>query len=142
MIKATPAPSPKYPQLVFWPYIYAAILGGLAVVQLMGLGGFDFAGIRYQTPGVPGMIVLIAGLEIFALPFLLRLHLSTLARFLSGLFSLVTPLFILAHVVYLSVEEMMATSWPAIIAAVALVAMSILSFIVLDGQRALRFPKK
>lgn len=137
MIKATPAPKARYPKLLFLSYMYAAVLAVLAVVQLMGISGFEFAHVSYQTPGLPGLTAVIAGLEIFALPFLLRLDLSWLARFFSGTFALVVPLFVLVNVVYLIAENMLPTDWLVIAASVLLVALGAASFIVLGGSDAL-----
>ena len=142
MVKATPAPKAKYPKLLFLPYIYAAVLAVLAVVQLMGVGGFDFAHIKYQTAGLPGMIVFIAGLEIFALPFLLRLDLSVLARFFSATFAICAPLFLLGNLVYLVAESGQVVDWLTIGASSALAILGAISFIVLDGARVLTSKKK
>ena len=142
MIKAIAAPKAQYPKLLVVSYMYAVILAALAVVQLMGVGGFEFAHISYQTPGLPGIIVAIAALEIFALPFLLRLDLSPLARFFSAVFALAAPLFVLVNMIYLIAESMLATDWLAITASVLLVVLGVASFVVLNGTRALHFPKK
>ena len=142
MIKSTPAPKMRHPSLIFVTYVYAAVLAGLAVVQLMGLGGFDFAHIVYETPGLPVLTIIIASLEIFAVPFLLRLPLSLLARFFSAIFTLVAPLFILANYVYIVADTGVALDWFSILGAIFLVPFGVLCFVALDGQRAVCFSKK
>ena len=136
MIRATPPPKPAYPKFIFVAYTYAAVLVALVVVQLMGLGGFDFAHITYQTPGQPGMIVLIAGLEIFALPFVLRLPLSGLARFFSATFTLSAPFFVVVHLLYLTAEGLLPTNWYAILGSILFICLGVASFGILDGVKA------
>lgn len=139
MVVATPAPKVRHPSLLVVPYAYALCLIILAVFQLMGLGGFDFAGIKYQTLGLPSMIATIAGLEIFALPFVLRLELSRAARFMSALFSLAAPLFYAANVLYLGSQDMLVPSAADWVMVLGLVALGFGSFYVLNGIQALSF---
>ena len=142
MIKPTPAPKARYPQWLAAPYTYAGMLAVLAVAELMGLGGFDFANIAYETPGEPGLIVVIAALQIFSIPFLLRLPLSPLARFFSATFAFVTPFFIAANIGYLMSQGVFAIHSLTIAAATLLVLLGTFSFVVLDGPKALRLVKK
>jgi hypothetical protein len=142
MVKAVPAPKVKNTKWLVIPYLYAAILLVLAVMQLMGLGGFDFAHIKYQTAGTPIMIVIIAALEIFALPFLLRLSLSPLARFFSALFAVATPYFLVAHQAYLLSENVIPLDIWSVFGTVLLIPLALISFVVLRGSGALRFAKK
>lgn len=108
----------------------------------MGLGGFDFASISYITPGLPGMTVTLAGLAVFSLPFLARLYLSALARFLSAIFALFTPVILLFYVIYLMAEQVAGFDWPTLAAACLLLLLGAISFVVLDGDKALSFSKK
>lgn len=142
MVKAQPAPKIKNTKWLTVPYLYATVLVILAVTQLMGVGGFDFAHIKYQTAGSPVMIMIIAGLEIFALPFLLRLSLSPLARFFSALFAVTVPYFLVAHQAYLLSENTIPLNIWNVFGAVLLIPLALVSFITLKGGRALRFAKK
>lgn len=141
MIKAIPAPKVRYEKWLVLPYAYAASLTLLAVAVLMGVGGFDFAGISYETPGTPELAITIAAMQIFALPFLLRLPLSPLARFISATLALVAPIFLLATLGYLASQGVVAFNAVALLGAGLLVALGIISFIVLNGQVALRLKK-
>lgn len=141
MITATSAPKIRHEKWVALPYIYAAILTVLALVTLMGVGGFDFAGISYETPGTPELAITIAAMQIFALPFLLRLSLSPLARFISATLALVTPVFLAATLGYLVSQEVITFNAAALLGAGLLTVLGISSFIVLNGQLALRLTK-
>lgn len=142
MVKAQLAPKVKNTSWLMFTYLYAAILVVLAVVQLMGVGGFDFAHIKYQTAGAPVMVMIIAGLEIFAVPFLLRLNLSPLARFFSALFAVTVPYFLVAHQAYLLSEGVIPLNIWSVFGVVLLIPLALVSFVVLKGNRALRFAKK
>lgn len=139
MVKAVPAPKVKNAKLLWWPYAYAAILAILAIVQLMGVGGFDLAHIAYRTAGTPAMIMIIAGLEIFSLPFLLRLNLSPLARFFSALFAFIAPYFLVAHWAYLLSENAIPFNIWSTLGTFLLIPLAIASFVILKGYSALRF---
>lgn len=139
MVKAVPAPKVKNAKLLAWPYAYAVVLAVLAVVQLMGIGGFNLAHISYQTSGAPVMIIIIAALEIFSLPFLLRLNLSPLARFFSALFAFVIPYFLVAHWAYLLSENAIPFDVLSVLGTFLLVPLAIVSFVILRGYLALRF---
>lgn len=141
MVKAEPAPTVKNKQWLIVPYLYAAILVVLAVTQLMGVGGFDFAHIKYHTAGMPVMIMIIAGLEIFSVPFLLRLNLSPLARFLSALFAFATPYFLVAHQAYLLSQNAISLDVLSVVATVLLIPLAIICFVVLRGYKAIRLSK-
>lgn len=142
MVKAFPAPKPHWPQYVGVAYMYALALGGGAVAALMGLGGFDFAFIAYATPGLPVMTVVLSGLAIFSLPFLARLRLSMLARFLSALFAVVTPVVLICYILYLMTEHVIPFNLPILSGGLLLVLLAFMSFAVLGGPKALSFSKK
>lgn len=141
MIKAVPAPKVQYKKWLILPYAYAASLTFLAVATLMGVGGFDFAGISYVTPGTPELAITIGAMQIFALPFLLRLALSPLARFISATLSLVAPFFLLATLGYLAAQGVVAFNAIALLGAGLLALLAIASFVVLNGQAALRLKR-
>lgn len=142
MVVATPAPKPRYPALTWIAYVYAGLLTLSSVVVLMGVGGFDFAHIAYQTPGSPVMAVIVAALQIYAIPFVVQLHLSLLARFFSAMFTVAAPLFMLGYACYLQGEGLVTDGWLIILASAVLLLLGAVSFAVLDGRRALRFSKK
>lgn len=96
MIKPTPAPSVINKKMLFVPYAYAAALMLLVVWQLVMFERFAPYVASYLGDNSQGSAAIIAmvliGLELFALPFLLRMPLSPLARFMSAGFAFVTPL--------------------------------------------------
>lgn len=141
-VKPTHAPKVRYPKFLVAPYAYAAALAILAVVALMGLGGFDFASIAYETPGLPALTVVIAGLQIFALPFLLRFPLSPLARFFSATFALIAPIILVGNIAYLMSQQVLAVNAWAIAGGVGLIILGITSFMVLNGPKALQLSAK
>ncbi len=142
MVEAYSAPKPRYPALIWVAYLYAAVLGVAAVAALMGLGGFDFASIAYTTPGLPVMTVILAGAAIFGLPFLVRLTMSILGRFFSAIFAVAVPFALLAYVMYLMTEGVIAFDWFVIGGCVVMAIAGVVSFIALDGRRALSFSKQ
>jgi hypothetical protein len=141
MIKAVSAPKVRYEKWLVLPYTYAAAFTILAVATLMGVGGFDFAGISYETPGTPELAITVAAMQIFALPFLLRLPLSPLARFISATLSLVAPFFLLATLGYLAAQGVVAFNAIALLGAGLLAVLGVASFAVLNGQAALKLKK-
>ena|SRR5687768_3753266 len=142
MIKPTPAPKVIAPEWLVLPYAYAATLTVLALATLMGVGGFDFAGISYETPGAPELAITVATLHILSLPFLLRLPLSPLARFISATFSLVTPFFLLAVLGYLASQGVVALHAITLLGAGLLALIGVASFGVLNGQEAMQLTRK
>lgn len=141
-VKSYPASAPRYPKYVWVTFAYALALADMAVMSLIGVGGFDFAGISYTTPGLPVMTVTLAGMAIFALPFVLRLQLSVLARFLSALFALMAPVMLTGYISYLMSESIIQLNWLALAGCVILIGFGGASFTILRGDRALRFSKK
>lgn len=98
MLKPQPTPPPPYVSqlLLGVSYSYAALLVLLALLQLLFFGNFLLYVGSFFSAGATGGTVFIAsilvGVELFALPFLLRLRLSPLARFCSALLVLTVPL--------------------------------------------------
>jgi hypothetical protein len=108
----------------------------------MGVGGFDFAGISYETPGTPELAITVAALQIFSVPFLLRLPLSPLARFISATFALVTPFFLLAALGYLASRGVVALHAITLLSAGLLALIGVASFGVLNGPKAMQLTRK
>jgi len=142
MIKVTPPPKVIAPQWLMLPYAYAAALMLLAAATLMGVGGFDFASINYTTPGTPELAITMAALQIFSLPFLLRLPLSSLARFISATFSLITPFFLLAMLGYLASQGVLALHVITLLGVGLLALVGGASFGVLNGKKAMQLTRK
>lgn len=141
MIKPTPAPKVKYPRLLVVPYAYAVCLVALTLIQLVGMGGLSFGSFEYTTPGAPSLIILLVVLQILALPFVLRLPLSPLARFFSAKFTLAAPLVLFGSFIAIDMSTRTLDS-PDILLSMGYVALGMASFWVLGGQEALRLSKK
>lgn len=97
MIKATNPPKVTNKRLTFVPTAYAVVLVGVAVLQLVFFEKFVTSVADYFMTDTNPAITLIAlsliAVEIFGLPFLLRLKLSSLARFCSALLAFLAPFF-------------------------------------------------
>lgn len=96
MIKPTPAPSVINKKMLVVPYAYAAVLMLLVIWQLVMFERFapyvaGYLGDNSQASAAIIAMVLI-GMELFALPFLLRMPLSPLARFMSAGLAFMAPL--------------------------------------------------
>src|SRR5688572_25286765 len=140
-VKATKPPKAEEPGWMIVPYVYAAGLAIFAVLQLIGFGGFDFAGINFETQGTATSIIILSAVSIFSIPFLLRLTLSPLARACSAVLSLALPLLMLGNAVFVRNQETaMITSAELIIGAI-LGILAIASFNILSGDRVLVFKK-
>lgn len=138
MIKKTSPPKVENGNWLIIPIGYAAMLGALALIQLIGFGGFDFAGINFETQGTAVAVITLAAIEIFALPFLLRLNLSPLARACSAVLSMVAPLFLLTNAIFLR-DQATAPIMPLeLILGAALGILAFASFWVLDGEKAIK----
>lgn len=138
MITATPAPKVVAPKWLVVPYAYAAVLVILAIATLMGIGRFDFAFFDYETPGSPELAITVAALQIFSLPFVLRLPLSPLARFVSATCALITPFFLLAVLAYLASQGVMTLHAITLLGAGLFALVGVISFGVLDGRKAMQ----
>lgn len=95
-VKTTPAKEPKTGESKKIAYAYAVVLVILALAQLFT---FDKFLVLVEGFGLPGGVVsahlfvsLVVISEVFALPFLLRLNLSPLMRFVSMVFGWLVPL--------------------------------------------------
>lgn len=142
MIKTTPAPKVRHPSLLVVAYAYAFCLIVLAIFQLMGMGGLNFAGLSYQTLGLPAIIATLAGLEIFALPFVLRLDLSRAARFVSAVFSLAAPLFYLVNMLYLESQQILVPTSADWVLAIGLIVLGFSAFYSLNGMQAINLRRR
>lgn len=138
MIKAT---SPLKVKNVNWlvvPVTYAVLLGALALIQLIGFGGFDFAGINFETQGTAAAVIALAATEIFALPFLLRLNLSPLARACSAVLSMLAPLLLLTNALFLRDQATAPMTALELVLGAALGILAFASFWVLDGEKVIK----
>ena len=142
MIQSTAPPKVEDLRLLAVSFVYATMLATLAAVQLLGFGGFDFAGIQLSTPGVAWVIMALAAVEIFALPFLLRLNLSPLARAVSALLSLAAPLLYLVNVVFIRDQIVIPLTMTELTIGALLGLLAIWSFNILKGEQALAFKKR
>jgi len=142
VIKATKPPKADEPDWMIVPYVYAVSLGILATLQLVGFGGFDFAGVNFQTQGTAASIIIISAIAIFSIPFLLRMWLSPLARACSALLSLATPLLFLSNAIFIR-DQTSAPVTPLELAVGAIMGLlAIASFNILGGERAFKFKLK
>ncbi len=94
VIKATKPKAVRSTQALILLYVVALGVIAMAVAQMVSFEGFVQAIRSYQVAGLRGSIalsVLLITLEVFSVPFLLRLWLSPAARFVSALFVLAAP---------------------------------------------------
>lgn len=138
MIKPTPHPKLKHPRLLFVPYALALALIALVVVQLVGFGGLSFGDFSYTTPGSPAWIIFVALVEIFALPFILRLRLSPLARFFSALFTVLAPVLLFGDSLVTLATGTTSYGTTAVWQNFGLVMLGVGSFVILSGTEALK----
>jgi len=95
VIKTTSPPPVRHKRLLIIPYTYVTALIVLILWQLIMLSTFtlylrDYLGTGATTAAT--LAILLIGIEVFSVPFLLRLHLSPLARFCSAILAFATPL--------------------------------------------------
>ncbi len=141
MIQATLPQKVSDPRLLVVTLVYAAMLAVLALLQLVGFGGFDFAGIQIETQGPVAAIIALAAAEIFALPFVLRLKLSPLARACSAVLSLLAPLLYLSLAIFIRDQTLYPITSIELIVGALMGILAISSFNVLSGDQTLRFGK-
>lgn len=133
MVKATPAPKPNKPQLIFLSYVYAAALVCVVLFELIGFGGFDFAGFEFEVIGQPFWVFSLALSQIFALPFVLGLNLSPLARAVSALLCLLTPFLFMAYKIFGAVNLFGALD---LALGLLLIILGVANFVLLNGKTA------
>lgn len=139
MVKPTLPPKLRHPRLVFVPYALALALIALVVVQLVGVGGLSFGNFSYTTPGSPAWIIFVAYIEIFALPFLLQLKVSPLARFFSAIFAILAPVLLFGDSIVNLATGMTGYNTSVVWQNFGLVMLGVGSFVVLNGRESLAF---
>jgi hypothetical protein len=92
LVKAVPAPTPRSEAVKWGAWVYAGILVSMVLLQLFAFEKFLPLIEAYGIPGGDGVAALIVVLEVFSLPFLLRMPLSPLARICSMAGSMIVPL--------------------------------------------------
>lgn len=95
---STPAPKLRHPKGEYMGWVSAIVIMFFAVVHLFRIDTFvpELQMVfGFNRVVVPLLIIasLIVCAEVFALPFLFRMRLSPLARYISGAFSVLVPLF-------------------------------------------------
>lgn len=94
-VKAIPAPEPRSVAVKWGAWVYAAVLVAMILSQLFAFEKFIPLIEAYRLPGGEGIAALVASiiviLEVFSLPYLLRMPLSPLARLCSMVGSVVVP---------------------------------------------------
>lgn len=136
-MQATAPPKLKDKRWLLVPYAYAVALAVVVLVQLIGFGGFDFAGIKIDIAGPAWAILTLAATEIFALPFVLELKLSPLARACSAVLALAAPLLYLAFVVLVRDQAEHPVMPLELIIGAGLGVLAISSFHTLKGEETL-----
>lgn len=139
MVRPTPPPRVTKRHLLVIPYLYAAILVILVGLMLVGFGGFDFAGFAFETQGKPWFILSLVLVEIFALPFLLRLNLSPLARSISAVLSLLVPILFFLYVAVGT--NGLFSRIPDYVVALVMFYLAGASFRVLHGENVIKLPR-
>lgn len=140
--KATPAPETpkKYKVAVPFALLYILALVFVILWEVISFTGFaNYIGGFSAAPSVNknmAYAVTLLALEVFALPFLLRLKLSPAARFLSALCSLLVPMFWMVIILVGQPDN-----YPMIACSVALIVWAALAFMATGGPQALQ-PKK
>jgi hypothetical protein len=133
----TPPPTVTSHKLLIIPYTYVLALVFLAVWQLIVFRDF----LPYVASHLGGTVtsktitaaILLVSLEVFAVPFLLRLRLSPLARLCSAICALLVP--ITWSVVTMVTQTL---DSPYLVAGIVFIVWGGTSFWVLGGQQALR----
>lgn len=112
--KIAHAPKPRTKESRQVAYVYAAVLIIIVLCQLFSFEKFLVLLEGFNLPGGDVMAHLVGGLivisEVFALPFLLELDLSTLMRVVSMVFSWIVPAFWLKLALWLVLTTNTATN--------------------------------
>lgn len=143
MVRQTPPPplKTKDPRLAVIPYVYAGILVVLALLQLVFFENFVAATAEYLHPITAETATIVAvaliSVQVLALPFLLRLPLSRLARFLSALLTYVGPFFWAAIAMVGS-----SFTWAYLLVLTGFILLSGACFWLLNGSAVLQPGKK
>ena len=94
--KPTPPPAIEHKKMAIIAYAFAVAVIGVSVWQLVMFDDFAPALGSYIGTGVTSEVTLLAtvliGMQVFAVPFLVRLWLSPLARLASAGLAFLTPL--------------------------------------------------
>ncbi|MGH7196627.1 MAG: hypothetical protein ACREGJ_02555 [Candidatus Saccharimonadales bacterium] len=157
MITATPAPKVKNTRLLVIVYAYALLVSVMALAQLMSFEEFivvnaSYLNIDQSDPWAAIATIRFIGIGVFAIPFLLRLPLSPLARWFSALFALTLPFFWLftmgqamlrgfsvANVGFFGDFLTQPLGWLTVFEGIALATLGVVSFLILRGPKAFRF---
>ncbi len=106
LVKATPAPVPRTDTAKQISLLYAAILVVLVVTQLFSFDEFIELFSAFDLPGGAALAPIVIVVELFAIPFLLRMALSPAFRWLS------MSLGWFAAAIWLFVSWWVATTYP------------------------------
>lgn len=135
--KPTPAPAVLSHKLLVVPYLYALAMVFLAIWQLIIFPDFlvyvaNFLGGEVTTATTVAAILLVS-LEVFSVPFLLRLQLSPLARVCSASCTLLVPM--AWSVITMATQSFLT---PYVLADLLFIVWGAISFWILGGRQALR----
>ncbi len=116
----------------FISYAYAALLIAVSLVQLMGIGSFNFSGVEFTTPGSPYVTIFGVVLQVLALITLLGVRTGRILRKTSEACLLLAPLFLLGNEIYL-ISTGMTPFYGLVVTAYA--ALIVLGIVCLVGDR-------
>ncbi len=132
--KAVPASKQSRPFMLIVPYVYAVALTLLVMWQLLSESFIDDAPFAFGD--APGWMMVIAAAEVFALPFLLRLSLSPLARACSAALALFAPCALLVGLLLRTVVAQSIDGLVIYIAgSIGLIILAIASYFILNGPQ-------
>lgn len=145
--KSLPAPEPTQRALLSVPYIFAALVTIMLLLQLFAFENFvPLMESMMGSERIGRMLaVTMVGVELFSLPFLLRMRLSLLARVASAWLSVILPLLWLMLVIIRPAGNIGLFGTTIVIengmlnlfAAMLLSGLSVVSFYVLQGPNLL-----
>lgn len=117
-------------KMAWVPLACAVLIITGSLVLLIGIGGFSFAGIAFETPGAPLLNIVIIAALICALPFLLGLKMQKWFKKFSFLASLIAPWFLLAEAIYLMLNSGAVNVLALLIFAGVIAALSVPSLVI------------